>query len=93
MGLAALYAIHLLAMDWMKIRNGAMAAAKFLGKRDVMNAKKSISALEEAMEDKIDWERIFKKDPFDCVLSLTCQLAAGAEREDKEANLLYEFLT
>lgn len=69
-----------------------MAAAKFLGKRDVMDATKSISALEAEMENKIDWEKIFKKDPFDCVLSLTCQLAAGAEKQDKEANLLYEFL-
>lgn len=99
LGLAALYAVHLLAMDWMKFRKGAMAAAGaaklLLGKRDLTDVlrSKDVRALEEQMESNIDWEKIFRKDPFDCVLSLSCQLAAGAEKEDKEANLLYEFIT
>jgi hypothetical protein len=82
-------------MDWMKIRNGVMAAKALFGKRDLTDALREgdASALQEQMENNIDWEKIFRKDPFDCVLSLSCQLAAGAEKEDKEANLLYEFIT
>ena len=70
-----------------------MAAKLLIGKRDVDEVSRNITALEIEQVQKIDWEKIFKKDPFDCALSLVCQLAAGAERKDAEANMIYEFIS
>ncbi|CAO1425026.1 unnamed protein product [Diamesa serratosioi] len=92
LGLGALYSIHLLAGDWMKIQSAAGAAKLFLGKRDVEQASVDITKLEIKMEEKIDWENVLNKDPLKCALSLVCQLAAGAEKENKEANQIYEFI-
>lgn len=44
------------------------------------------------MEEKIDWDNILNKDPLKCALSLVCQLAAGAEKENNDANQIYEFI-
>ncbi|CAD6998373.1 uncharacterized protein LOC101449459 [Ceratitis capitata] len=40
----------------------------------------------------IDWKRILSRDPFECLLSLICQLAAGAENNSHEAKFIIEFL-
>ncbi|XP_067626258.1 uncharacterized protein [Eurosta solidaginis] len=40
----------------------------------------------------IDWKRILSRDPFECLQSLICQLASGAETQSHEAKLLLEFV-
>ncbi|KAL7018396.1 hypothetical protein ACKWTF_010736 [Chironomus riparius] len=93
-GLGALYTIHLLAQDWMKIQAGSKFAARLLlGKRDLTNLSRNITKEEIEFEEKIDWDKILNRDPFSCALSLVCQLSAGAERKNDEANAIYEFIT
>lgn len=43
-------------------------------------------------EKKIDWNNVLNRDPFSCALSLVCQLSAGAEKKNIEANNIYEFI-
>jgi len=64
-----------------------------LGKRDLTNLSRNVTKDEIEFEEKIDWDTVLKRDPFSCALSLICQLAAGAERKDDEANAIYEFIT
>jgi len=59
----------------------------------VESVGQNFTQLEQAFEHKIDWDKILKSDPLGCALSLICQLAAGAERKDDEANKIYEFIT
>lgn len=95
-GLGALYTIHLLAQDWMKIQAGSRAAASFLlGKRDVESVERQVNITKEEIEfeEKIEWNKILNRDPFSCALSLFCQLAAGAAKNNEEANRIYEFIT
>ncbi|XP_036329442.1 uncharacterized protein LOC118741550 [Rhagoletis pomonella] len=40
----------------------------------------------------IEWKRILSRDPFECLLSLICQLMSGAEAHSREARLIKEFL-
>ncbi|XP_070506035.1 uncharacterized protein [Chironomus tepperi] len=89
-GLGALYTVHLLAQDWMKIQ---AAARLLLGKRDLTDLSRNVTKDEIEFEEKIDWDKILDRDPFSCALSLVCQLVAGAERKDDEANAIYEFIT
>ncbi|KAG5672365.1 hypothetical protein PVAND_002497 [Polypedilum vanderplanki] len=93
-GLGALYTIHLLAQDYMKISAGSKVAARLLfGKRDLSNLSRNITQEEIEFEEKIDWDKVLKRDPFSCALSLICQLAAGAEKENQDANGIYELIT
>jgi hypothetical protein len=64
-----------------------------LGKRDITNANRNITKEEIEFEQKIDWDNVLKRDPFSCALSLVCQLSAGAEKKNEEANNIYEFLS
>lgn len=91
-GLGALYTIHLLAMDFMKLSAGATA---LFGKRDVDSAslRANITKQEIEFERKIDWNKILSRDPFNCALSLICQLSAGAEKNNEEANRIYGFIS
>lgn len=91
-GLGALYTIHLLAMDFMKLSAGATA---LFGKRDVDSANRlaNITEQEIEFERKIDWNKILSRDPFNCALSLICQLSAGAQKDNEEANRIYEFIS
>ncbi|CRK91929.1 CLUMA_CG005547, isoform A [Clunio marinus] len=94
--LGALYTIHLLAQDFTKISSGAgRVASTLFGKRDLddANRRANITDLEIEFEKKIDWNNILSKDPFNCALSLICQLSAGAEKNNNEANQIYEFIT
>jgi hypothetical protein len=93
-GLAALYTIHLLAQDFMKIRMGTKVAARLLlGKREIADPNRNITREEIDFEDKIDWEKVLNRDPLNCALSLICQLSAGAEKDNKEANVIFEFIS
>lgn len=71
-------------------------AAKFLlGKRDVDNIDfyANITKQEIEFESKIEWDKVLRRDPFNCALSLVCQLSAGAAKENEEANRIFEFIT
>ena len=115
-GLGALYTIHLLAQDWMKISAGTRAGkvklifkycmrqlfrilidpvGSFFGKRDIEFADQTLEITKEEVEfeQKIDWDKILRRDPFNCALSLVCQLSAGAGKDNKEANEIYEFIS
>lgn len=72
-----------------------LVGSLLLGKRDLEGTNRylSISKLENQFEQKIDWDKILKRDPFNCALSLVCQLSAGAAKHNKEANLIYEFIS
>lgn len=65
------------------------------GKRDVENAERWINVTKEQIEfeGQIDWNKILQRDPFSCALSIVCQLSAGAEKNNEEANRIYEFLS
>lgn len=65
------------------------------GKRDVdgMNPNLNITEKEVEFELKIEWNKVLSRDPFNCALSLICQLSAGAEKNNEEANRIYEFIT
>ena len=65
------------------------------GKRDVgdANLQQNITQMEIEFEQKIDWNKILRRDPFNCALSLVCQLSAGAEKKNDDANRIYEFIT
>jgi hypothetical protein len=66
-----------------------------LGKRDVEDVDRFVNITKEEVEfeQKIDWDKILRRDPFNCALSLVCQLAAGAEKDNEEANRIYEFIS
>lgn len=71
-------------------------AAKFLlGKRDLDNidVRANITKQEIDFEEKIEWDKVLRRDPFNCALSLVCQLSAGASKDNEEANRIYEFIT
>lgn len=65
------------------------------GKRDLdsVDRQLNITKQEIEFEQKIDWEKILKRDPFKCALSLVCQLSAGADKKSEEANGIYEFIS
>lgn len=74
------------------------AASSFLGnlgKRDAESADKwdNVTKQRTEFEDKIDWDKILQRDPFSCALSIVCQLSAGAEKNNEEAERIYEFLS
>lgn len=49
--------------------------------------------MEIDFEAKIEWDKVLRRDPFNCALSLVCQLSAGAAKDNEEANRIYEFIT
>lgn len=53
----------------------------------------NVTAQRIEFEKKIEWDKILRRDPFSCALSLVCQLSAGAEKSNDDANKIYEFLT
>lgn len=65
------------------------------GKRDVDNIElqQNITKMEIDFEAKIEWDKVLRRDPFNCALSLVCQLSAGAAKDNEEANRIYEFIT
>ncbi|XP_055302774.1 uncharacterized protein LOC129568642 isoform X2 [Sitodiplosis mosellana] len=84
MGLGALYLLHLLAQDYMKIRKPAAKLAKFL------LSKRDLDAVERF---EIDWDRILKHDaPFKCAQSLICQITAGTEKDNEDALIISHLL-
>ena len=85
-------------MNFSRIFSNPAGSAIF-GKRDVEAAelreelKLNITKQEIEFEQKIEWNKILSRDPFSCALSLVCQLAAGAAKDNEEANRIYEFIT
>lgn len=80
----------------LKIQIFCFSAAKFLiGKRDVKNADRQLNITKQEIEfeQKIEWNKVLSRDPFNCALSLVCQLSAGAAKQDEEANKIYEFIS
>ena len=75
------------------------AGSAIFGKRDVDAAeireelRLNITRKEIEFEQKIEWNKILTRDPFSCALSLVCQLAAGAAKDNEEANRIYEFIS
>lgn len=53
----------------------------------------NITQQEIEFEQKIEWNKVLTRDPFNCALSLVCQLAAGAAKGNEEANKIYEFIS
>jgi hypothetical protein len=98
-GLGSLYVLHLLAMDFQRIGRpivqGAstlyMGAQNLFGKR-AANGDNVIMD-EMSMNATLNWDMILQKDPFNCALSLICQIAAGAEKSSEEANRIYEVVS
>jgi hypothetical protein len=68
------------------------AARLLLGKREISDPYRNITKEEIEFEEKIDWNKVLTRDPFNCALSLVCQLAAGAEKDNEEGNRIYEFI-
>lgn len=56
-------------------------------------SNRNITQEEIEFEEKIDWNKVLNRDPLNCVLSLICQLSAGAEKNTTEANAIYELIT
>lgn len=75
--------------------NLSTAATALFGKRDVGSANQQLNITEQRIEfeQNIDWDKILRRDPFNCALSLICQLSAGAAKDNEEANRIYEFIT
>lgn len=71
------------------------SASSLFGKRDVSNIDQNFNRTAEEInfEQKIDWNKVLSRDPFNCALSLVCQLSAGAEKNNDEANRIYEFIS
>ncbi|XP_055532861.1 uncharacterized protein LOC129722982 [Wyeomyia smithii] len=86
-GLGSLYVMHLLAQDFMKLSKPLFMAS---GKREAVLINRTSALMK--FENKIDWSSILKRDPLECSLSLICQLAAGAEKENDAANAIYNFI-
>jgi malonyl CoA-acyl carrier protein transacylase len=57
------------------------------------NLSRNITKEEIEFEEKIDWDKVLTRDPFSCALSLVCQLAAGAEKANQDANAIHELIT
>ncbi|XP_053677242.1 uncharacterized protein LOC128727360 [Anopheles nili] len=88
--LGSLYTLHLLAQDFMKLSKPLFMA---LGKRDLgpsLSYNRTAALME--FEAKINWNKILQTDPLKCAFSLICQLAAGAEPQDTQAKVIYEFI-
>lgn len=60
---------------------------------DEADYRLNLTARQIEFEQKIDWDKILSRDPFNCALSLVCQLSAGADRNNDEANQIYEFVS
>uniref|UniRef100_A0A182K263 Uncharacterized protein n=1 Tax=Anopheles christyi TaxID=43041 RepID=A0A182K263_9DIPT len=63
------------------------------GKRDLgpsLDYNRTATLLD--FESKINWNKILQTDPLKCAFSLICQLAAGAEPQDRQAKIIYEFV-
>ncbi|XP_055596461.1 uncharacterized protein LOC129746667 isoform X1 [Uranotaenia lowii] len=86
--LGSLYVLHLLAQDFMKLTKPIFMAS---GKRETSTYNRTAALMD--FEKQIDWNRMIKYDPLKCSLSLICQLAAGAEKKNKAANAIYEFVS
>ncbi|CAD7080051.1 unnamed protein product [Hermetia illucens] len=81
MGLGALYMFHLLAQDYNKIRRPISTIRSFLRlKREV---QQDVENVETVKNFDIDWDKILKYDPLNCLQSLACQLFAGAEAHNE----------
>ncbi|XP_035894339.1 uncharacterized protein LOC118504229 [Anopheles stephensi] len=88
--LGSLYTLHLLAQDFMKLSKPLFMAS---GKRDLgpsLSFNRTATLLD--FEAKINWNKILQTDPLKCAFSLICQLAAGAEPQDVQAKIIYEFV-
>jgi hypothetical protein len=59
----------------------------------VEELKANVTKQEIEFEKKIEWNKVLARDPFSCALSLVCQLAAGAAKNDEEANKIFEFIS
>lgn len=78
-----------------KCRLAVSSVTSLFGKRDLDKAeyRLNITAKQIEFEEKIEWDKILSRDPFNCALSLVCQLSAGADRNNDEANKIYEFIS
>lgn len=86
MGLGGLYMVHLLAQDYNKIRKTIQPITKvLLGKRDLSNLNRTKLEDKQAARIKVDWNNILKNDPFKCLESLVCQVVAGSESTNPDA--------
>lgn len=79
MGLGSLYMLHILAMDFNRIRKPVTTLAKLL------IFKRDVSGVVNNDNIEIDWNRIQNNDPLNCAMSLICQIVAGAENNNNEA--------
>lgn len=90
MGLGALYLLHILAQDYMKIRKPAAKLAKFL------LTKREVSNNEDIEKFQIDWDRILTYDkPLGCAQLLICQIEAGVSfpiEKDNEDVIIISYL-
>ncbi|XP_050096040.1 uncharacterized protein LOC126577974 isoform X3 [Anopheles aquasalis] len=89
--LGSLYTLHLLAQDFMKLSRPLFMAS--MGKRDLgpsLSYNRTATLMD--FEAKINWNQLLRTDPLKCALSLVCQLAAGAEPQNDQAKLIYEFI-
>lgn len=77
-----------------RIDSASSSVTSLFGKRDLEDASSQLNVTEQRIEfeEKIDWDKIMRRDPFNCALSLICQLSAGAEKNNEEANRIYEFV-
>uniref|UniRef100_A0A182N2A7 Uncharacterized protein n=1 Tax=Anopheles dirus TaxID=7168 RepID=A0A182N2A7_9DIPT len=88
--LGSLYTLHLLAQDFMKLAKPLFMAS---GKRDLgPSLPYNRTAALMDFEAKINWNKMLQTDPLKCAFSLICQLAAGAELQDAQAKVIYEFI-
>ncbi|XP_041781135.1 uncharacterized protein LOC121598402 isoform X2 [Anopheles merus] len=88
--LGSLFTLHLLAQDFMKLSKPLFMSS---GKRDLgpsLRYNRTAALLD--FESKINWNKILQTDPLKCAFSLVCQLAAGAEPQDAQAKIIYEFI-
>ncbi|KFB36985.1 AGAP011144-PA-like protein [Anopheles sinensis] len=88
--LGSLYTLHLLAQDFMKLSKPLFMAS---GKRDAgpsLSYNRTAALMD--FETKINWNKVLQADPLKCALSLICQLAAGAESQNEQATIIYEFV-
>lgn len=77
-----------------RLDSASGSVTSIFGKRDLEDANRQLNVTEQRIEfeEKIDWDEILQRDPFNCALSLICQLSAGAEKNNEEANRIYEFV-